>query len=333
MILSVLDQSTVNDSIPQSQAIKETLQLSKMCEQLGYYRYWVSEHHNSPSVAGTAPEILVSAIASSTTRIRVGSAAVLLPYYSPYKIAEQFSVIESFAPGRIDLGVGRGAGADGLASRALNPNLNLADAYRKQIEELMHWVDGTPLSDDNIHNHGLVTANPLGYTSPDIWIMGSGLEGAEIAAEKGLPYSFAHFFNDGEGVEQALDIYRENFRPSEKYQTPTANICVWALAADTEQEAVYQAKTRNHWRIGFHRSERNPLVNPALITTDIYSTEELDLIKNWSSKAFVGTLDQVSEKLKNLSTSLGINEIVINTWTYDLETRYKSYALLAKLIS
>ena len=126
MKLSILDQSIVNDSIPQSQAIVESIETAKHCEQLGYYRYWVSEHHNSPSVAGTAPEILVSAIAASTQKIRVGSAGVLLHFYSPYKVAEQFSVIESFAPDRIDLGVGRAPGADGLSARALNENFDPA---------------------------------------------------------------------------------------------------------------------------------------------------------------------------------------------------------------
>lgn len=332
MILSVLDQSTVNDSMPQSQAIVESISLAKSCEDWGYHRFWVSEHHNSLSVAGTAPEILVSAIAASTKRIRVGSAAVLMPYYSPYKIAEQFSVIESFAPNRIDLGVGRGAGSDGLAARALNPNFLKADDYRNQINELLHWVDGVALPDGNIHNHGLVSANPMGHTSPEVWIMGSGLEGAEIAAEFGLPYTFAHFFNDGEGMEQALDTYRKNYKASERFPNPKANICVWALAAETEEEAIVEHRTRNHWRAGFLKGVRNPLANPRDLSDLDYSQEELDHISTWNNLAIIGTADQVHEKIKNLSNKFGIDEIVINTWTYDFAVKYNSYRLLSKFI-
>ena len=332
MILSVLDQSTVNDRMPQSQAINESLTLARSCEDWGYHRYWVSEHHNSLSVAGTSPEILVAAIAASTKKIRVGSAAVLIPYYSPYKIAEQFSVIESFAPNRIDLGVGRGAGADGLAARALNPNFLKSDDYKNQINELLHWVDGIDLPDGNVHNHGLVTANPMGYSSPQVWIMGSGFEGAEIAAEFGLPYTFAHFFNDGEGLEQALDIYRKNYKGSERCPTPTANICVWALAADTEEEAFIEHRTRNHWRAGFLKGIRNPLADPKLLSDADYSTEELEHISGWNNSAIVGTAEQVHEKLTNLSNKFGIEEVVINTWTYDFAVKYKSYQLLSKLL-
>lgn len=332
MILSVLDQSTVNDSMPQSQAIKETIELSKFCESLGYHRYWVSEHHNSQSVAGTAPEILVSAIAASTNKIRVGSAAVLLPYYSPYKVAEQFSVIEALAPGRIDLGIGRGAGADGLAARALNPNLNLADNYKNQITELLYWVEGRPLIDDKLSGHGLVSANPLGYTSPDVWIMGSGFEGAEIAAELGLPYSFAHFFSDGEGMIESLNIYKSKFIPSEKYSAPKFNVCVWALVSDTEDEAFYHARSRNHWRLDFLKSQRNPLINPEILTNDRYNNEELTLIKKWNSTAFVGDIDSVASKLEKLSLEQGIDEIVVNTWSYDFKIKIKSYELLSRLI-
>lgn len=332
MILSVLDQSTVNDRMPQSQAINESLTLARSCEEWGYHRYWVSEHHNSSSVAGTAPEILVAAIAATTKRIRVGSAAVLIPYYSPYKIAEQFSVIESFAPNRIDLGIGRGAGADGLAARALNPNFLKADDYKNQIHELLHWIDGVDLPDGNVHNHGLVTANPMGYTSPQVWVMGSGVEGASIAAELGLPYTFAHFFNDGEGLEHALDTYRKNYKGSERFPNPVANICVWALAAESEEEAFIEHRTRNHWRVGFLKGIRNPLADPRMLSDSDYSIEELEHISGWNDSAIVGTADQVYEKLTNLSKKFSVDEIVINTWTYDFAVKYKSYQLLSKLL-
>lgn len=331
MKLSVLDQSTVNDIMPQSQAIRETLDLAKKCEQWGYHRYWVSEHHNSSSVAGTAPEILVAAIATATEKIKVGSAAVLISYYSPFKIAEQFSVIESLAPGRIELGIGRGLGADGLASRALDPHLQSAENYETKVSELLHWVEGRDLPQDNVHNHGLVTANPLGYTSPDVWIMGFGTDGAMIAAQRGLPYSYAHFFNDGENLEQALDVYRENFVPSEKYQKPHANICIWALAAASEQQAQFNSRSRYHWRIGFLKGERKPLQNPEGLSESIYTQEEIAQINAWKTKAIVGTKEQVGEKIKHLVDKFQLDDIVINTWTYHFIDKCNSYKLLSEI--
>ena len=331
MKISILDQSTVNDIMPQSAAINETIELAQKSEQWGYHRYWVSEHHNSNSVAGTAPEILVAAIASVTKKIKVGSAAVLLQYYSPYKVAEQFSVIESIAPGRVDLGIGRGLGADGLASRALNPNLMPNENYEEKIDELLHWTEGRDLPKDSIHGHGLVSANPMGHTSPDIWIMGFGIDGARIAAERGLPYSYAHFFNDGEQLAQALDVYRENFVPSERYQQPCANICVWALAAESEERAEFIARSRYHWRVGFLKGERKPLQDPSNLTENIYTQDELKQINLWKSKAIIGTKETVGDKIKQLTNKFEIDEIVINTWTHKFDDRYRSFKLISEI--
>lgn len=332
MKLSVLDQSTVNDSMPQSQAIRESIELAKICEQLGYHRYWVAEHHNSASVAGTAPEILIAALSTVTSTIRLGSAGVLLHFYSPFKVAEQFSVIESIAPGRIDLGLGRAPGADGLAARALNEHFNPTSDFKEKIKELLYWTDGVPLPEDHIHAHGLVTANPLGYSSPDVWMLGSSVEGATIAAELGLPYCFAHFFNDGEHMESALALYKSMYVPSERFPTPYVAVCISALAADTEEEAIRQSRTRNHWRVGFGRNQRNPLANPDKLPAPDYTAEEFENISKWHAKAIVGTADQIKEKLSAMADQHGIDEFVINTWTYDFESRFRSYQLLSKLI-
>jgi luciferase family oxidoreductase group 1 len=332
MRLSVLDQSTVNDSMPQSQAITETIALAKICEELGYYRYWVAEHHNSASVAGTAPEILVAALSTVTSTIRLGSAGVLLHFYSPFKVAEQFSVIESIAPGRIDLGLGRAPGADGLAARALNEHFNPATDFKEKIKELLYWTDGVPLPEDHVHAHGLVTANPLGYSSPDVWVLGSSVEGATTAAELGLPYCFAHFFNDGEHMEEALRLYKSLYVPSERFPTPYIAVCISALAADTAEEAIRQSQTRDHWRIGFGRNQRNPLVHPDNLPAADYTDEEFEKISKWHAKAIVGTVDQIKEKLLSMSNEYGIDEFVINTWTYDFKSRVQSYQLLSKLI-
>src|SRR5450759_4296374 len=162
MRLSVLDQSTASKGRAQDAAIRETLELARHCDALGYHRYWVSEHHNSANIVGTAPEVLMAAIAATTPRIRVGSAGVMLPHYSALKVAEQFRVLEAIAPGRIDLGVGRAPGSDQLTARALNPYSNAADEFPQQVLELQSWLSGTSLPDD--HPFRKVAAHPQGPT-------------------------------------------------------------------------------------------------------------------------------------------------------------------------
>src|SRR5438270_586786 len=229
MKLSVLDQSTAARGREEAQAIRETLALARRCEALGYHRYWVSEHHNSDAIVGTAPEVLMAAIGATTQRIRIGSAGVMLPHYSTLKVAEQFRVLEAIAPGRIDLGVGRAPGSDQRTALALNPDPHSHEQFPQQVIDLQAWVSGAPLQQG--HPFGRIKAHPLGPSSPELWILGSSDYGAQVAAHFGLPYAFAYFFTDGVGVEPALDLYRRNYRPSERHPKPQATICVWALAA------------------------------------------------------------------------------------------------------
>ena len=324
---SALDQSTAAEGRTQDVAIRESLALARLCDTLGYHRYWVSEHHNSTSIVGTAPEILMAAVAATTQRIRVGSAGVMLPHYSALKVAEQFRVLEAIAPGRIDLGVGRAPGSDQLTARALNPYSNAADQFPQQVFELQSWIAGTPLPEDHpFHN---VAAHPQGPTSPELWILGSSDYGAQLAAHFGLPYAFAYFFSDGRGVEEALALYRRNYRPSSRYPAPIATICVWALAAESQAEAQRLLMTREYWRIGFEKGLRNPLVSPAHAAAYPYNAEERARIEALRGKAFVGTAGDVAAKLDILARRLELGEIVINTWTYEPKARRRSYELLA----
>jgi luciferase family oxidoreductase group 1 len=326
--LSVLDQSPSAEGHTQDVAIRESVALAQLCDRLGYHRYWTSEHHNSASIVGTAPEILMAAVAATTTRIRVGSAGVMLPHYSALKVAEQFRVLEALAPGRIDLGLGRAPGSDRLTAYALNPHASAADGFPQQVVELQHWVAGLPLPDD--HPFRAIAALPQGPTSPEIWILGSSNYGAQLAAWLGLPYAFAYFFSDGVGVEEALALYRRDYRPSERYGTPQATICVWALAADTEEEARRLLKTREHWRIGFEHGRRDPLVSPDKAAAHPYDAAEQARIDQLRSKAFVGTGAQVVSMLRALAQRLALDEIVVNTWTFDPAARRRSYELLAR---
>ena len=210
--LSVLDQSVIAKGRPQDASIRHTLALAEHCEKLGYERFWVSEHHSLPSIAGTAPEVLLAAIAARTSRIRIGSAGVMLPHYSSLKVAEQFRVLDALAPGRVDLGLGRAPGSDGRTSQLLNPDRYASERFPQQVMELQAWVTGQTMPAG--HPGQGVWALPIGQTAPSLWILGSSNYGAQLAAHLGLPYAFAYFFSDGVGVEEALALYHSQFSTS-----------------------------------------------------------------------------------------------------------------------
>lgn len=328
MKLSVLDQSTAAKGRGQDEAIRETLALARLCDALGYHRYWLSEHHSNDSIVGTAPEVLMAAVAATTRRIRVGSAGVMLPHYAALKVAEQFRVLEAIAPGRIDLGVGRAPGSDALTAYALNPNAAAAaDAFPEQVRDLQAWVTGTPLPEG--HPFARIAAHPLGPTSPELWILGSSDYGARLAAYFGLPYAYAYFFTEGRGTEEALELYRRFYRPSARHPEPRATICVWALAADTEAEARRQLHTREFWRIGFEQGIRSALVSPDEAAAYPYTEAQRETIEKLRRRALVGTKEQVAGRLTELARRFALDELVVVTWTYDPAPRRRSYELLA----
>jgi luciferase family oxidoreductase group 1 len=243
-------------------------------------------------------------------------------------VAEQFRVLEAIAPGRIDLGVGRAPGSDGLTAHALNPHSHGAEEFPRQVQELQHWVSGIELPSG--HPYRNIMALPTGTSSPQLWILGSSDYGAQLAAHFGLPYAYAYFFTEGAGVEEALSLYRRNYRPSERYPHPQATICVWALAADTEGEARHLLKTREYWRAGFEKGLRLPLESPEQADAYPYNDAERAMIDKLRAKALVGDADQVADKLNALARKLELDEIVINTWTFDAAARRHSYELLAE---
>ena len=329
MKLSVLDQSTAARGRTEDAAIRETLALARRCDALGYHRFWVSEHHNSGSIVGTAPEVLMAAIAAQTRRIRVGSAGVMLPHYASLKVAEQFRVLEAIAPGRIDLGIGRAPGSDRLTAYALNPEgVAAAERFPQQIVELMAWLSAGPLPEG--HPFGAIVAHPRGATLPEMWILGSSDYGAQVAAHFGLPYAYAYFFSEGRGVEQALDLYRRNYRPSTRHPQPQATVCIWALAADTDAEARRLLRTREHWRVGFEQGIREPLMDPDEVARHRYTDAEQARIDALRQRAFVGTADAVAERLTAEARRLELDELVVVTWTHDPAARERSYELLAQ---
>jgi luciferase family oxidoreductase group 1 len=329
MRISVLDQSIATAGQPQGAAIRNTLELAKHCDALGYHRFWVSEHHNHPTIVGTAPEILIAAIATNTPRIRVGSAGVMLPHYAPLKVAEQFRVLDALAPGRIDLGLGRAPGSDGRTAFALNPMANERPAqFPNDVQDLIAWVHGEPLAEG--HPFGTIEAMPKGDTAPQMWILGSSFYGAQAAALFGVAYSFAWFFTNGQGGKQAIQIYRDQYKPSARHPEPNAGICVWALAADTEEEAKYHYASRARWQLFRDRGVYLPLESPEDAMSHEYSAADRARLDELQRTAMIGTGPQVAAQIRELADDLGIDELAIVTWTQDESARRRSYELLAK---
>jgi luciferase family oxidoreductase group 1 len=326
--LSVLDQSTIVSGRSPDTSIRESIALAQHCEALGYARYWCAEHHNSEGQAGTAPEILIAAIAATTHRIRVGSAGIMLPHYSALKVAEQFRVLDAIAPGRIDLGLGRAPGSDGRTAYALNPRADsAADHFPADVRDLMAWLAGEKLLEG--HPFRDIRAQPAGPTTPEVWILGSSDYGAQVAAFFGLPFCFAHFISDGQGVEQALAMYREGYRPSARHPGPHAAICVWAMAAATQEEADYLFRSREVWRLNRDRGIFTSLQSPEEATTRSLSDSERVRIERLRARSFYGTPDVVATNLVALAAGHGVEEIAILTTLHDPEARRRSYTLLA----
>ena len=321
--LSVLDQSVSLAGGSEDAAIRDTLSLAEHCERLGYARFWLSEHHGLPTIVGSAPEILMAAIAARTSTIRIGSAGVMLPHYSALKVAEQFRVLEALAPGRIDLGVGRAPGGDMRTALALNPNAALAaEDFPAQVRDLQAWT--------SVGRHAGITAHPLGPHAPEIWVLGSSDYGAQLAAHFGLPHAFAYFFTDGVGAEQAFALYREHYQPSERHPEPQATLCIWALVAASDDEARHHALSRDRWRIDRARGALGPLQSPADIASRGFNAAEEQSLAPMRARAFVGSVATVRERIDRLVAQFSLDEVVVNTWAHDPAVRRTSYALLAE---
>lgn len=322
MKLSVLDQSVSLAGSTEDAAIRDTLDLAVFCEGLGYHRFWLSEHHSLPTIVGSAPEVLMAAIAARTSRIRIGSAGVMLPHYSSLKVAEQFRVLEALAPGRIDLGVGRAPGGDMRTAQALNPHgFGSADHFPGQIQDLLAWTAN--------QRHKGIDAHPRGAFAPELWVLGSSDYGAQLAAQLGLPYAFAYFFTDGQGAEQAIDTYRQLYRGSERYPLASPTLCVWALAADTEAEARHHALSRERWRVDRARGVLRPLPSPDVVAERGFTADEMLTVVPMRERGFVGSAAQVAQKLRALAERFELGELVVNCWAHDPAVRRRSYELLA----
>jgi len=327
--LSVLDQSPIAKGRTPADAVRETLELAQLCDRLGYHRYWLAEHHSSSALAGSAPEVLIARVGGLTYHMKIGSGGVMLPHYSSFKVAETFRMLETLFPGRIDLGIGRAPGSDQRTMRVLadgKPNWSNAEHYPYQVRDLMAWLhDSVP---ENHAGHG-VTAQPVGESTPDVWLLGSSDDSAAFAAHFGLPFCFAHFINPDGGAE-VTRAYIDHFKPSALYAKPLPMMAMGVMCAATDAEADLLSKSRELWAMRLRT-----IGEPGPIPT---VEEALEAEKDPRVKAFMasmrrrgvtGSPQTVRAGIEDNAQRYGVEEIMLVTICFDFAARKRSYELLA----
>lgn len=328
MLLSVLDQSPISQGSTGGDALRNSVDLARHAEQLGYTRYWVAEHHATPMLACASPEVLISAIGAATTRIRVGSGGVMLPHYSPLKVAENFSMLSGMYGERIDLAIGRAPGSDPVTAYALQRDRRTAgpDDFPDQLSELLAYVnDAMPVT----HRFARLAKLPGGPIHPDVWLLGSSPQSGVWAAELGLPYAFADFINPLGGSEITAH-YRRNYVPSKQHPEPRVIVAVWALCADTDEEANRLAASSRMAFTLFLQGQLIPVppVETALkfVETHAHEIDALGRRRRW----LVGSPASVKPGIEELAAEYGAEEVMIVTITFDHATRRRSYELIAQ---
>jgi luciferase family oxidoreductase group 1 len=329
--LSVLDLSPITTQTSGSQALRNSLDLARRADQLGYSRYWVAEHHNLPSIASSAPDIMIGQIAALTKRMRVGSGGVMLPNHAPLAVAERFKVLEALFPDRIDLGIGRAPGTDPVTSMALRRRQDIRDAddFLERLQELLLLErQGFPQG----HPFQNVRAMPADVALPPIYLLGSSGYSAELAAAIGFGFSFAHHFADHDPVSAMLS-YRTHFKASSARAQPHAILAVAAVCADTDAEAERLASTID---LNFARRSKGqylPLASPEEATSYPYAPIDRERVKANRARVFVGSPRTVHERLMPLVEQTQADEVMITTMIYDHAARCHSYDLLAEVFN
>lgn len=325
--LSVLDLSPVSAGSSGAVALRNSIDLAQLAEQLGFHRYWVAEHHNLPSVASSAPEIMIGQIAAATTHIRVGSGGVMLPNHAPLMVAERFKVLEALFPGRIDLGIGRAPGTDPVTSFALRrrQQVGTEDDFLERFQELILFESNAYPEGHPFRN---VRAMPSDVPLPPIWLLGSSGYSAQLAGMVGAGFAFAHHFSDHDPVSAMLS-YRDHFRASQARDTPYAMLAVAVVCADTDAEAERLATTLDLNWVRRARGEYLPLASPEDAQNFPYSPVDLERIRHRRSRLFVGTAATVVAKLTPLLEATKADELMVTTMLYDHAARRHSYELLA----
>ena len=323
--ISVLDLAPVKQNKTIHDTFNDSLDLARFAEKLGYKRFWLAEHHNMASIASSATSVLIGYIANGTKKIRVGSGGIMLPNHSSLVIAEQFGTLESLFPHRIDLGVGRAPGTDGLTAKALgrNPN-NINQHFPQQIQELQRYF--------SVENSGsLVRAIPGEGCDVPIYVLGSSTDSAWLASELGLPYAFAGHFAP-QMMESAFEIYHQNYRPSKEFPEPYTIACVNGIAAETDEEATKLSTTLYQAFVNLIRNDRKPYAPPVDDMDEIWNPMEKMHVQNMLKYSFIGSKETIKKEMEQFQKRFRVNEFMITSHIYEHEARLKSYEIIRNAV-
>jgi luciferase family oxidoreductase group 1 len=328
--LSVVDQCPVPAGFTPADALRNTIELARLTERLGYERYWIAEHHSTAAFASPAPEVMIARVAAETSSIRVGSGGVMLPHYSPMKVVETFRVLHALYPDRIDLGIGRAPGGSPLDTFALRRERNagpLPDDFPQQLMELLAFLDGGFRSD---HPFSRLEISPAMPGAPEVWMLGSSMWSAAAAAQVGLPYSFAHFIDPGP-TRNAIEYYRSHFIASGHLASPHAIVAVGAICAETDAEAWRHYSSLRLWARRIREGGRGPIPTPeeAIAELGDSRTPARPETGEWP-RVLVGEAARVREDMINMASALGVDEVMVVTVVHDHRARLRSYELLAR---
>ncbi len=326
--LSILDVSPVIAGASSAQALRNTIDLARFADARGYTRYWLAEHHNSPGIASTTPDIMIGQVARETTHIRVGSGGVMLPNHAPLKVAESFRLLEALYPDRIDLGIGRAPGTDQVTALALRRTEEglTADDFPQELGELLAFSNGTFPAD---HPFRSITAYPNDVPLPPIWLLGSSGYSSQLAAATGMGFAFAHHINADAAIP-AMNIYRDNFTPSPEFPEPHAIIAASVIVADTDAEAEDLALSVIYAFASLHTGRRsNGLLSPEAIKAQNMDARERAVMQMLRGRHIIGSPATVREQLDDLIAQTHADEVMALAMIHSHEARVHSYDLLA----
>jgi len=327
MRLSVLDQSPIISGLGARRALEETIALARRADELGYHRYWLAEHHAIAALADPCPEILVARLGAETKRIRVGTGGVMLPYYSAFRTAESFRMLEALYPGRIDLGLGRAPGGDGRTAQAVNGGkFPDSDRFPNQVWELVGHLEGTLPAD---HPFKRVRLQPEVDTVPEVWLLGSSDYSGALAAELGLSFAFAHFINP-RGGDEVTRFYRDNFKGKNQ---PGVMVCTFLICAGTDAEAERLAASIDLRRLHMALNIDSPVPTAEEAARHAYSAEERQYVMGQRARAVIGGPAKCRRELEEMAALYGADEMMVLTITGDYASRLRSYELLIEAMN
>jgi len=328
LVLSVLDQSPIHDGKEDKEGLFDTIELAKICDNLGYHRYWLAEHHNTPGYASSNPEVMINIVASVTNNIRVGSGGVMLNHYNSFKVAETFNTLEALYENRIDVGIGRASGANYITASALHNSVN--SDYSEKASDLIGYLNqNLPLN----HNYNDITLTPQGVNAPPVYLLGSSSGSCRLAGELGSGFVLALFIGTHERSSKIIQEYRKSFKPSNVLKKEKAIIAIACIVASSKEEARYIASTHTYWKLqAFTRPNRDKLLSPKELEYIIANLNERDRLyyEETMNTMILGTAKECKKEIETLADFYDVDEVMIVNVTYSFKDRINSYKLLAE---